>query len=275
MLRAVLDLVSRREVEGQVVRRRSYSRGNDKLDHFMAVDSGRSGRIKAWLVPAAVYGRFREGEVVRATIGPRLGHVFRVELVSESRTPATAAAPGETGVGRAGRGRGGAGWGAGGDRDRPGWGPGAERLGGWGPGRAGGGPGQVVTEEDAALALGEAIEAARPLVEQPLPVGRMRGCQYRATSGGGSVSVFTAAGDLVRLLVRVNRRFGETVPGVGGEAFLRGDMIAVVRGEVAVAIRLQGGQVADRPAALRQLATTAAGRLAEPSTRAPASPEPA
>lgn len=136
-------------------------------------------------------------------------------------------------------------------------------------------PARVVTGEDAALALGEAVEAARPLVEQPLPVGRMRGCQYRAASGGGSVSVFTAAGDLVRLLVRVNRRFGEAVPGVGDEAFLRGDTIAVVRGKVAVSIRLRGGQVADRPAALRRLASTAAGRLAEPSTQAPASPEPA
>jgi hypothetical protein len=242
MLRAVLDLVSRREVEGQVVRRRSYSRGNDKLAHFMAVDSGRSDRVKAWLVPAAVYGRFREGGVVRATIGPRLGHVYRVEFVSEGRPPATIAAPREL---------------AGVLAD-----PGVD-------------PARMVTEGDAALALGEAVEAARPLVEQPLPVGRMRGCQYRAASGGGSVSVFTAAGDLVRLLVRVNRRFGEAVPGVGDEAFLRGDMIAVVRGEVAVSIRLQGGQVADRPAALRQLATTAAGRLAEPSTQAPASPEPA
>jgi hypothetical protein len=89
------------------------------------------------------------------------------------------------------------------------------------------------------------------------------------------VSVFTAAGDLVGLLVRVNRRFGEAVPGVGDEAFLRGDTIAVVRGKLAVSIRLQGGQVADRPAALRRLASTAAGRLAEPSTQAPASPEPA
>ena len=136
-------------------------------------------------------------------------------------------------------------------------------------------PARVVTQEDAQLAPGEAVEAARPLVEQPLPVGRTRGCRYRAASGGGSVSVFTAAGDLARLLVRVNRRFGEAVPGVGDEAFLRGDMIAVVRGEVAVNVRLQGGKVADRPAALRQLAPTAAGRLAEPSTQAPASPEPA
>ena len=244
MLRAVLDLVSRREVEGQVVRRRSYSRGNDKTDHFMAVDSGRSDKIKAWLVPAATYGRFREGGVVRATIGPRLGHVFRVELVSE------AAPPGPRGA-RVRRPEAGGGSGVGVD------------------------PARVVTGEDAALALGEAVEAARPLVEQPLPVGRMRGCQYRAASGGGSVSVFTAAGDLVRLLVRVNRRFGDAVPGVGDEAFLRGDMIAVVRGGVAVSIRLQGDQVADRPAALRQLATAAAGRLAEPSTQAPASPEPA
>ena len=54
----------------------------------------------------------------------------------------------------------------------------------------------VVTGEDAALALGEAVEAVRPLVEQPLPVGRMRGCQYRAASGAGVVSVFTAAGRL-------------------------------------------------------------------------------
>ena len=246
MLRAVLDLVSRREVEGQVVRRRSYSRGNDKTDHFMAVDSGRSDRTKAWLVPAAVYGRFREGGVVRATVGPRLGHVFRVELVSDGRAPATVAAPEEPAEA----------------------GP-AEGAG------AGVDPARVVTGEDAALALGEAVEAARPLVEQPLPVGRMRGCQYRAASGAGSVSVFTAAGDLVRLLVRVNRRFGDAVQGVGDEAFLRGDTIAVIRGDVAVSIRLQGDQVADRPAALRRLATTAAGRLAEPSTQAPASPEPA
>jgi len=260
---------------GQVVRRRSYSRGNDKLDHFMAVDSGRSDKIKAWLVPAAVYDRFREGGVVRATIGPRLGHVFRVELVSESRAAAAPGEPAQAGPEGAGAGPDGEQVATGTARD------GVPARGAWVAGAAGvladpgADPATVVTEEDAALALGEAVGAARPLVEQPLPVGRMRGCQYRAASGGGSVSVFTAAGDLVGLLVRVNRRFGEAVPGVGDEAFLRGDMIAVVRGEVAVSIRLQGGQVADRPAALRQLATTAAGRLAEPSTRAPASPEPA
>jgi hypothetical protein len=67
----------------------------------------------------------------------------------------------------------------------------------------------------------------------------------------------------------VNRRFGDTVEGIGDQAFLRGDTIAVVRGEVAVSIRLQNDQVTDRPAALRRLAAAAAGRLSEPSTRAP------
>jgi hypothetical protein len=113
MVRAVLDLVSRREVEGQVVRGRSYSPGNDKLAHFMAVDSGRADKVRVWLVPAAVYGRFREGEVVRATIGPRLGHVFRVELVTEGRAPRPSRRPGSR-RGRSGRSRGGYGCGAGG-----------------------------------------------------------------------------------------------------------------------------------------------------------------
>jgi hypothetical protein len=102
----------------------------------------------------------------------------------------------------------------------------------------------------------------------------MRGCQYRAVSGGGSVSVFTAGGELVTLLLRVNRRFGETVPGIGDEAFLRGDTVAVVRGDVAVSIRLQGGQVTDRSGVLRRLAAAAAGRLAGLSTEVPASPAP-
>jgi hypothetical protein len=269
MLRAMLDLVSRREVEGQVVRRRSYSRGNDKLAHFIAVDSGRSDKIKAWLVPAGVYGRFREGGVVRATIGPRLGHVFRVELVSESRA---AAAPGEPA--QAGQEAGPEGDGAGpyGDQvatgtDRDGvpaqgaWVAGAR----WGPGRSGGGPGQGGDGGGCRARPGGGGRGGSAARRAAAAGGAdARGCRYRAASGGGSVSVFTAAGDLARLLVRVNRRFGEAVPGVGDEAFLRGDMIAVVRGEVA-----------DRPAALRQLATTAAGRLAEPSTQAPASPEPA
>jgi hypothetical protein len=46
----------------------------------------------------------------------------------------------------------------------------------------------------AAVALGEPVEAARPLFQQPLPLGRMLGGRYRVASGQGSVSGFTAAG---------------------------------------------------------------------------------
>jgi hypothetical protein len=124
-------------------------------------------------------------------------------------------------------------------------------------------PARVVTAEDAGAALGEPVGAAEPLIEQPLPVGRMRGCRYAAASGErGWVSVFTAAGEAVELLVRVHRRFGEAVPGVGGQAWLRGDAVVVVRGEVMVSIRLQGRHVPERPAALRRLAVAAAERLA-------------
>ena len=98
----------------------------------------------------------------------------------------------------------------------------------------------------------------------------MRGCRYAAASGErASVSVFTAVGETVKLLARMHRRFGEAVSGVGDQAWLRGDTIAVVRGDVMVSIRLQGRHVPDRPTALRRLAAAAAERLAA-ATETPA-----
>ena len=88
--------------------------------------------------------------------------------------------------------------------------------------------------------------------------------------------VATVAAVVLWVLLLLGVAFATRARGVDpGPATMRGDTIAVIRGDVAVSIRLQGDQVADRPAALRRLATTAAGRLAEPSTQAPASPEPA
>ncbi len=131
-------------------------------------------------------------------------------------------------------------------------------------------PAMVVTAEDAGAALGEPVGPAKPLIEQPLPVGRMRGCQYPAASGDRAwVSVFTAAGETVRLLARVHHRLGEAVPGVGDQAYLRGDTIAIVREGVMVSIRLQGRHVPDRPAALKRLAAAAVQRLAA-ATETPA-----
>lgn len=251
-LRAVVDLGSRREVEGQVVRLRSWQRGENERDYFVAVDEGRSGKVKAWLVPAATYARLWEGVTASATVGPQLGYVWRMELVGPRPEPTVAATP-PVGLDAAMP----AGWQAavvGLLAD-----PGVEVD-----------PAMVVTAEDAGAALGEPVGPAKPLIEQPLPVGRMRGCRYAAASGErASVSVFTAAGETVKLLTRMHRRFGEAVPGDGDQAWLRGDTIAVVCGEVMVSIRLQGRHVPDRPAALKRLAAAAAERLAA-ATETPA-----
>jgi hypothetical protein len=235
-LRAVVDLGSRREVEGQVVRLRSFRRGENERDYFAAVDDGRSDRVKAWVVPAATYAHFWEGVTASATVGPQLGYVFRMDLVGQppAARPEPVPEPAEAPV-------------VGLPAD-----PGVEVD-----------PAMVVTAEDAGAALGEPVGPAEPLIEQPLPVGRMRGCRYAAASGErASVSVFTAAGKPVKLLARLHHRFGEAVPEIGDQAWLRGDTIAVVRGDVMVSIRLQGRHVPDRPAALRRLAAAAAGRLA-------------
>jgi hypothetical protein len=202
-------------------------------------------------VPAATYARLWEGVTVSATIGPQLGYVWRMDLVGPRPAPAGAAAPPA--------------------------GPDAAVPAGW-PAAVAGlladpgvevDPAVVVTATDAATALGEPVGPARPLFEQPLPVGRMRGCRYLAASGGrASVSVFTAAGETVKLLARLRGRFGEALPGVGDQVWLRGDTIAVVRGEVLVSIRLQGRHVPDRPAALKRLAAAAVERLAVTGTPA-------
>jgi hypothetical protein len=117
-------------------------------------------------------GRGGQGDH-RAAAGPRLPGRARQR---ESRRCGARGAGARRAGGWAGRGRGGAGWDqVATDRD------GVPARGAWVAGVAGvladpgADPARLVAEEDAALALGEAVEAARPLVEQPLPVGRMRG----------------------------------------------------------------------------------------------------
>jgi hypothetical protein len=99
-------------------------------------------------------------------------------------------------------------------------------------------------------------------------VGRS-GVPSGSSSRPGERFVGCRARDLVGLLVRVNRRFGDPDQGVGDEAFLRGDTIVVIKGDIAASIRVQGDQVPDRVAALRRLASTAAGRLASPAAPPP------
>ncbi|HEX3622946.1 MAG TPA: hypothetical protein VHT97_11585, partial [Acidimicrobiales bacterium] len=86
MLRAAVpDLFATRQVEGVVLRIRPHEK-----QPYVAVDDGTGPGIKAWLVePDVLNGAgLSQGSPVRATVSPRLGHVFRLE-----RTPAPPAAP--------------------------------------------------------------------------------------------------------------------------------------------------------------------------------------
>ncbi|MDQ6726317.1 MAG: DUF2207 domain-containing protein, partial [Actinomycetota bacterium] len=70
---AVPDLFARREVDGVVLRIRPHEK-----QPYLAVDDGTRTQIRAWLVePAVLYGAgLSQGDAVRATVSPRLGHVY-------------------------------------------------------------------------------------------------------------------------------------------------------------------------------------------------------
>ncbi|MDY7101470.1 MAG: DUF2207 domain-containing protein [Actinomycetota bacterium] len=109
VVRAVGDLAGgTTTVEGVVVRRRRRSRGKDEHRYFVAVDDGSAERVDAWLVSSTLYGRVAQGDRVRATVHPRLGHVTELRVVAsaparvpgEHRSGAGAAAP-VSGIGAA------------------------------------------------------------------------------------------------------------------------------------------------------------------------------
>lgn len=82
---AVPDLFARREVDGVVLRIRPHEK-----QPYLAVDDGSRTEIKAWLVePTVLQGAgLSQGDAVRATVSPRLGHVYSLAAI-----PAGAARP--------------------------------------------------------------------------------------------------------------------------------------------------------------------------------------
>lgn len=72
---AVPDLFTRRVVEGVALR------VHVRQQPYLAVDDGTRRELRAWLVDSALLGSsgVARGSVVRATVSPRLGHVFRLE----------------------------------------------------------------------------------------------------------------------------------------------------------------------------------------------------
>lgn len=71
---AVPDLFTRSHVEGIVIRMRAG---------YLALDDGVHARVRAWRVEPAKLAGVARGTVVRATVSPRLGHVYRLEPVDQ------------------------------------------------------------------------------------------------------------------------------------------------------------------------------------------------
>ena len=83
---ASIDMVSRREVDGRIVRIRT----RPKKPPMVAVDDGKRKTVRAWVVRMGrSSGYLHPGNDVHATVSPLLGYVYRMEVTKEAvRGPA-------------------------------------------------------------------------------------------------------------------------------------------------------------------------------------------
>jgi hypothetical protein len=83
--RAALDL-RRDEVTGQVVRVREWRVTDKRSYRVLVVDPGGVREVRAWCMPAAAPSGVARGASVRATVSPRLGHVWDLAVVGATET---------------------------------------------------------------------------------------------------------------------------------------------------------------------------------------------
>jgi hypothetical protein len=78
LVRSIADLGSTRTVTGQVLRLRTFGRSSDDPGrHFVAVDDGTAGMIRAWRVPNDLWASAPSNQYGTATVTvwPHLGRV--------------------------------------------------------------------------------------------------------------------------------------------------------------------------------------------------------
>jgi hypothetical protein len=94
---ALTDLVSRPDVRGQVVRKRSFARRTSgdqpKYRYWIAIDEGTSREVRAFGIDEERWHRLQEGDVVTARVGKRLGRIYDVQVTTPSRHRGAASAP--------------------------------------------------------------------------------------------------------------------------------------------------------------------------------------
>ncbi|HZD70278.1 MAG TPA: hypothetical protein VFA45_15690 [Actinomycetes bacterium] len=136
---------------------------------------------------------------------------------------------------------------------------------------------RLLCADEVAAALGAQVRPPTCLLLEPSSrAGRI--CLWRSSGGRGWLTLATFTGPLAAHAVRMERRAGRPVPGLGDEGYLRGGLVCVVRcGERVLKLVLSGSRAHDPAAGLVRLAGLAAVRLRqaggpEPSATAPESP---
>ncbi len=81
VIRAVLDLAGRRTFEAEVLRVRERRNDDKIIDYQVALDDGKSDRVRAWSVVPKRMIALLERDVVSVTVGPRLRHVSAISVV--------------------------------------------------------------------------------------------------------------------------------------------------------------------------------------------------
>lgn len=245
--RAVLDLAGRRTFEAEVLRVRERRNDDKVLDYQVALDDGKSERVRAWPVAPKRMIALLERDVVSVTVGPRLRHVSAISVVR--RAPVvdlgTGSVVDDSQV----------------IEDSP-----APARSGWssvlsGAPATGPDPVALLPAEDVGAALGRPVTVRAAAGEfGGLALIGMRMVEYAAVDGPERVLVQVGSGGLVARAAGLGAgRGGEPV--AGGAGVLRDGSAVVRAGDTVVAVHLRHGSATTGPATVRRLAELAAQRL--------------
>jgi hypothetical protein len=134
--------------------------------------------------------------------------------------------------------------------------------------------GALLCAEEVGAALGAQVRPSTCLLPPPSS-DAVRICLWRSAGGRGWLALTAFTGPLACNAVRLARRGGEPVPGLGDEAWMRAGLVCVVRCDRRVLkLVLSGSRMGDPSAALLRLAHLACRRLDQPAATPPIAPGP-
>ena len=134
--------------------------------------------------------------------------------------------------------------------------------------------GGLLCADEVGAALGAQVRPPTCLLPSPSS-DTARICLWRSAAGRGWLTLTAFTGPLAWNAVRLARRGGEPVLGLGDEAWMRAGLVCVVRCDQRVLkLVLSGSRTGDPSAALVRLAQLACRRLDQPAVASPIAPLP-